>query len=51
MTKRHVDVPGGRLFVVDEGTGPPIALLHAGIADRRAWNDMVPLLPDPRGRR
>jgi pimeloyl-ACP methyl ester carboxylesterase len=44
MTTLHVDVPGGRLFVVDEGSGPTIVLLHAGIADHRAWNDMVPLL-------
>jgi pimeloyl-ACP methyl ester carboxylesterase len=44
MTNHFVDVPGGRLFVVDEGSGPPIALLHAGIADQRSWNEMVPLL-------
>jgi pimeloyl-ACP methyl ester carboxylesterase len=44
MTERHVDVPGGRLFVLDEGSGPPIALLHAGIADVRSWDAMVPLL-------
>lgn len=44
MTTSHVEVPGGRLFVVDEGSGPPIALLHAGIADTRSWNEMVPLL-------
>ena len=25
-----VEVPGGRLWVVDEGAGPPIVLLHAG---------------------
>ena len=34
----HVDVPGGRLFVVDEGAGPPLVLLHAGVADLRAWD-------------
>jgi 3-oxoadipate enol-lactonase len=44
MTASHVDVPGGRILVVDEGSGPPIVLLHAGIADHRAWNDLVPLL-------
>ena len=44
MTSSFVDVPGGRLFVGDEGTGPPIALLHAGIADQRSWIEMVPLL-------
>lgn len=44
MTARYVDVPGGRLSVVDEGSGPPIVLLHAGIADQRSWNEVVPLL-------
>jgi 3-oxoadipate enol-lactonase len=40
-----VEVPGGRLFTIDEGTGPPIVLLHAGVADLRAWDAMVsPLL-------
>jgi 3-oxoadipate enol-lactonase len=41
MTERHVDVAGGRLFVVDEGSGPPIVLLHAGIADLRSWDAMI----------
>src|SRR5512147_952964 len=41
MSQRHVDVPGGRLFVVDEGSGPPIVLLHAGIADLRSWDAMI----------
>jgi pimeloyl-ACP methyl ester carboxylesterase len=38
-----VPVPGGRLHVVDEGnsSNPPVVLLHAGIADLRAWDDMV----------
>ena len=44
MTTSHVDVPGGRLFVVDDGAGPPLILLHAGIADHRAWDAMVPPL-------
>jgi len=39
-----VAVPGGRLHVVADGDGPPIILLHAGIADLRAWDAMVPLL-------
>ena len=36
-------VPGGRLHVVDDGdpSHPPIVLLHAGIADLRAWDEMV----------
>ena len=44
MTTRFLNVPGGQLFVVDEGSGPPIVLLHAGIADQRSWSEMVPLL-------
>jgi pimeloyl-ACP methyl ester carboxylesterase len=46
MSHRFVDVPGGRLHVTDEGTptDPPVVLLHAAIADSRAWDDVVPLL-------
>lgn len=46
MTTSHVEVPGGRLLVVDEGSGPPIVLLHAGIADHRSWDALAPLLND-----
>ena len=44
MPTSHLEVPGGRLLVVDEGTGPPIVLLHAAVADLRAWDAMVPPL-------
>ena len=44
MPRRQVDVPGGRLLVVDERSGPPIVLLHAGIADLRSWDTIVPPL-------
>ena len=45
MPTTIVDVPGGHLFAIDEGSGPPIVLLHAGVADLRAWDGMVePLL-------
>jgi pimeloyl-ACP methyl ester carboxylesterase len=40
--ERFVEVPGGRLFAVSEGAGPPIVLVHAAIADLRAWDAMVP---------
>jgi 3-oxoadipate enol-lactonase len=43
-SERFVPVPGGRLFAVDEGAGPPVVLLHAGIADLRAWDPLVPHL-------
>ncbi len=39
-----MDVPGGRLNLVDEGQGPPIVLLHAGIANLRSWDAMAPHL-------
>lgn len=42
--EHRVDVPGGRLFAVSDGDGPPIVLIHAGIADLRAWDALVPLL-------
>ena len=44
MTERSISVPGATLHTVDEGSGPPIVLLHAGIADLRAWDAMVPYL-------
>ena len=44
MRQQAVPVPGGRLSVVDEGDGPPVLLLHAGIVDARAWNPLVPHL-------
>ena len=48
MTDLLVPVPGSRLHVVDEGSpsDPPILLLHAGIADLRAWDDLVPRLTE-----
>lgn len=44
MTTTHVGVPGGDLRVVDAGEGPPVVLLHAGVADLRAWDGVAPLL-------
>lgn len=46
MTDRFVLVPGGRLYVEDDGdpADPPVMLIHAGIANLRAWDAMVPLL-------
>jgi 3-oxoadipate enol-lactonase len=42
--KHFVEVPGGRLFVTSDGDGPPVLLIHAGIADLRAWDALVPFL-------
>lgn len=44
MAELTVSVQGGRLFVVDEGEGSPVLLLHAGIVDSRAWEPLVPHL-------
>jgi pimeloyl-ACP methyl ester carboxylesterase len=44
MGTRNVGVPGGSIFVVDEGSGSPLVLLHAGIADHRSWDAVVVLL-------
>jgi len=44
MQQLDVSVPGGRLPAIDEGDGPPILLLHAGIVDSRAWEPLVPHL-------
>ena len=44
MRQLTVPVPGGHLSVVDDGDGPPILLLHAGIVDARAWEPLVPHL-------
>jgi 3-oxoadipate enol-lactonase len=41
MRECRVDVPGGSLFAIDEGEGPPVVLLHAGVADLRAWDALV----------
>src|SRR6478735_10994447 len=44
MTEQFVEVAGARLVAVDEGAGPPIVLLHAGVADLRSWNALAPVL-------
>ena len=46
MTETSVAVPGGRLRTLDEGdpSDPAILLLHAAVADLRAWDEIVPPL-------
>jgi len=41
-----IPVPGARLNAADDGAGDPLILLHAGIADLRSWDAIVPLLVD-----
>lgn len=40
----HLEVPGGEIFYEAEGRGPPVVLLHEGIADRRMWDREIVLL-------
>lgn len=42
--ERTIPVPGGDLYAVAEGDGPPIVLLHAGVVDSRVWEPFAPLL-------
>ena len=48
MTTATVAVEGARLHVVDDGdpSASPVVLIHAGIADLRSWDDVVPHLLD-----
>lgn len=39
MTK--IEVNGALLAYDDTGSGTPVVLLHAGIADRRMWREQV----------
>lgn len=43
-TETFVPVPGASIHTIDDGDGPPIVLLHAGIANLHAWDAMVPFL-------
>jgi len=43
---RFAETNGVRLAYDVAGSGPPLVLLHAGIVDRRMWDDVVPLLTD-----
>jgi 3-oxoadipate enol-lactonase len=40
----YLDVPGGRLRYRDEGAGPPIVLIHAGIAQLESWDAVATTL-------
>lgn len=37
----HVEVPGGRLYYEADGDGPPLTLIHAGVAHLRMWDEQV----------
>jgi 3-oxoadipate enol-lactonase len=44
MADFEVPVPGGLLRGVDDGTGQPVLLLHAGVTDSRVWEPTAALL-------
>lgn len=44
---RAIDRGGGRTLAADAvGDGPPVVLIHEGIADSRMWDDVVPALAE-----
>lgn len=44
MTGKSLTVPGGSIGYEDAGRGPPVILLHEGIADHRMWDREFALL-------
>jgi pimeloyl-ACP methyl ester carboxylesterase len=38
----YLDLEGGRLYYEVAGNGPPLVLVHAGVADLRMWDAQVP---------
>jgi 3-oxoadipate enol-lactonase len=41
-----VEVNGGRLYYEVEGTGHPLVLVHAGVANLRQWDEQVPVFAE-----
>lgn len=48
MADHRIDAKGARLFVRDEGSGPPVVLLHGLGLDCSLWDDIRARLPDHR---
>lgn len=41
MKSGFVDVEGASLYFEDDGQGPPLVFIHAGVADLRMWDEQV----------
>lgn len=44
MDRGFVAVSGGRMYAEAEGSGHPLLLIHAGIANLRMWDPQIPAL-------
>lgn len=42
----RIPVPGGELYAEFDGTGPAVCLVHAGVANLRMWDPVVPILAE-----
>jgi pimeloyl-ACP methyl ester carboxylesterase len=42
----YLSLPGAELYYEVSGDGPAVAMLHAGIADLRMWDEQLPALTD-----
>jgi pimeloyl-ACP methyl ester carboxylesterase len=41
-----IEVDGGRLYYEADGSGHPLVLVHAGVANLRQWDEQVPLFAE-----
>jgi len=46
VTTGFLDVPGGQLYYEVAGTGHPLVLIHAGVADNRMWDEQFTAFAD-----
>ncbi|MDE3228293.1 MAG: alpha/beta hydrolase, partial [Chloroflexota bacterium] len=44
MTQGFLEVNGTRLWYAEDGSGPAVTMVHAGIANHHQWDDQVPAL-------
>lgn len=44
MGQGFLPINGANLYYVDEGSGPAVTMVHAGVADHRQWDDQAAAL-------